>query len=110
LFQEEYNHQICELKKKTVWACREDVNVRFPRPERSVGLNDHVENERQMKDIQWKKEKLLDEIKREKTMLDVAKYNFNKKKSDFLKFLASSSSYATQVIFLDIRILTLGDL
>ncbi|WJX83819.1 hypothetical protein P8452_66451 [Trifolium repens] len=76
---------------------RDDVNVRFPRPERSVGLNDHFENERQMKDIQWKKEKLLEEIKREKTMLDVAKYNFNKKKSDFLKFLASSSSYATQV-------------
>ncbi|KAK2362504.1 protein DEFECTIVE IN MERISTEM SILENCING [Trifolium repens] len=75
---------------------RDDVNVRFPRPERSVGLNDHFENERQMKDIQWKKEKLLEEIKREKTMLDVAKYNFNKKKSDFLKFLASSSSYATQ--------------
>ncbi|CAJ2671453.1 unnamed protein product [Trifolium pratense] len=76
---------------------REDVNVRFPRPERSVGLDDHIENERQMKDIQWKKEKLLEEIKRENMLLDMAKYNFNKKKSDFLKFLSSSSSYATQV-------------
>lgn len=93
---------MCELKKKTVGACREDVNVRFPRPERSAGLDEQVEIERQMKDAQWKKENILDDIKREMTLLDIAKHNFNKKKSDFLKYLASSSSYAIQVIFLDI--------
>ncbi|GAU51610.1 hypothetical protein TSUD_414420 [Trifolium subterraneum] len=78
---------------------REDINVRFPRPERSVGLDAHIEIERQMEDVQSKKEKLLEELKEEKKMLEMAKYNFNKKKSDFLKFLtlSSSSSYAAQV-------------
>ncbi|CAI8598357.1 unnamed protein product [Vicia faba] len=76
---------------------REDVSVRFPRPERSAGLDEQVEIERQMKDAQWKKENILDDIKREMTLLDIAKHNFNKKKSDFLKYLASSSSYAIQV-------------
>lgn len=76
---------------------REGVNVRFPRPERSTGLDNHLEVERQLKDTQWKKEKLQGDIKREKNLLDMAKINFNKKKNDFLKYLASSSSYATQV-------------
>ncbi|WJX34220.1 hypothetical protein P8452_22351 [Trifolium repens] len=76
---------------------REDINVRFPRPERSAGLDEHFEIERQMEDVQSKMKKLLGEFEREKAMLDIAKYNFNQKKIDFLKFLASSSSYATQV-------------
>ncbi|XP_058781451.1 protein DEFECTIVE IN MERISTEM SILENCING 3-like [Vicia villosa] len=74
---------------------REDVNVRFPRPERSFGLDEQVEIEKQMKDVQWKKEILVDDIKREMTLLDLAKHNFNKKKSDFLMYLASSSSIST---------------
>jgi hypothetical protein len=73
--------------------------VRFPRPERSAVLDEHFEIERQMEDVQSKMKKLLGEFEREKAMLDIAKYNFNQKKIDFLKFLASSSSYATQVIF-----------
>lgn len=108
MFSEDYNHHKCELKIKTVGACREDVDVRFPRPERVAGIDDQIEIERQMKDVQWKKEKILDDLKRERALLDMAKFNFNKKKNDFLKFLASSSSYATQVIFLDNR--TLGGL
>jgi len=84
--------------------------VRFPRPERPLGLDKHIEMERQMQNTQWKRDKVFDDFKREKTMLDMAKFSFNKKKSDFLKFLASSSSYATQVIFLDIWILSLGGL
>lgn len=76
---------------------REDVDVRFPRPERPLGLDQHIEMERQMMNTQWKKDKVFDDLKREKTMLDMAKFSFNKKKSDFLKYLASSSSYATQV-------------
>ncbi|KAK7350985.1 hypothetical protein VNO77_10093 [Canavalia gladiata] len=75
---------------------REDVDVRFPRPERSTGPDNHSEIERQLKDFKWKKENILEEIKRERTLLDMAKFNFNKKKSDFVKYLAQSSSYATQ--------------
>ncbi|TKY74089.1 DEFECTIVE IN MERISTEM SILENCING 3 [Spatholobus suberectus] len=76
---------------------RDDVDVRFPRPERSMGLdNHHIEIERQLKDVIWKKEKILDELKRERMLLDMTRFNFNKKKSDYLKYLAQSSSDATQ--------------
>ncbi|XP_057452576.1 protein DEFECTIVE IN MERISTEM SILENCING 3-like isoform X1 [Lotus japonicus] len=75
---------------------REDVDVKFPKPDRSTELDGEIETERQMKDIKWKKEKVLEDLKRERTLLDMAKFNFSKKKNDFLKFLAQSSSYATQ--------------
>ncbi|KAK7410719.1 hypothetical protein VNO78_01732 [Psophocarpus tetragonolobus] len=76
---------------------REDVDVRFPRPERSVGLdNHHVELERQLNDVKWKKEKILEELKREQILLDTTRFNFEKRKTDYLKYLAQSSSNATQ--------------
>ncbi|KAG5050354.1 hypothetical protein JHK85_011457 [Glycine max] len=76
---------------------REDVDVRFPRPERSMRLdNHHIEIERQLKDVKWKKEKIMEELKREQILLDTTRFNYNKKKADYLKFLAQSSSDATQ--------------
>lgn len=90
--------------------CREDVDVRFPRPERSMRLdNHHIEIERQLKDVKWKKEKIMEELKREQILLDTTRFNYNKKKADYLKFLAQSSSDATQVIYLEIGFLNLGD-
>ncbi|KAK7282562.1 hypothetical protein RIF29_11454 [Crotalaria pallida] len=75
---------------------REDVHVRFPKPEKSMGLDDQIEAERQMNDLKMKKDKILEDLKRERTLLDMAKFNFNKMKGDFVKFLAQSSSYATE--------------
>ncbi|KAK7353361.1 hypothetical protein VNO80_18807 [Phaseolus coccineus] len=76
---------------------REDIDVRFPRPERSMELdNHHGEIARQLKEVKWKKEKILEELKREQTLLDMTRLNFNKKKGDYLKYLAQSSSNATQ--------------
>lgn len=76
---------------------REDIDVRFPRPERSMELdNHHGEISRQLKEVKWKKEKILEELKREQTLLDMTRLNFNKKKGDYLKYLAQSSSNATQ--------------
>lgn len=40
---------------------------------------------------------MLEDMKREQALWDNAKFNFERKKKDFLKFLADSSSYATQV-------------
>ena len=51
-----------------------------------------------MKEIRWEKEKLEEDMKRELALLNNAKFNFERKKQDFVKFLAQSSSYATQVI------------
>ncbi|XP_061337949.1 protein DEFECTIVE IN MERISTEM SILENCING 3-like isoform X2 [Gastrolobium bilobum] len=76
---------------------REDVHVRFPTPEKSMGLDNNIEIETQLKEMTWKKEKILEELKRERTLLDMAKFNFNKKRNEFVKFLAQSSSYATEV-------------
>ena len=85
------------------------MDVRFPRPARSMGLDNYLEIEKQMKDLKCKKEKILEELKREQTLLDLAKFNFQRKKNEFIRFLAQSSSIATQVIFcLDVGILILG--
>ncbi|KAL3724539.1 hypothetical protein ACJRO7_029676 [Eucalyptus globulus] len=77
---------------------REDVDVRFPVPSgaSSRPANYH-EVENQMKDLRWRREKLLEDLQRERQMLDHAKMNFERKKQEFVMFLAQSSSYATQV-------------
>ncbi|CAL0319514.1 unnamed protein product [Lupinus luteus] len=74
---------------------REDVNVRFPRPETSKGPVNQNETVRQMEDMKLQREKILEELKRERTLLDVAKFNFKKMKNEFVKYLAHSNSYAT---------------
>ncbi|KAE9608865.1 hypothetical protein Lalb_Chr08g0240221 [Lupinus albus] len=74
---------------------REDVNVRFPRPETLKGPDNQNEIVRQMEDVKLQKEKILGELKREQTLLDVARFNFKKLKNDFVKYLAHSNSYAT---------------
>lgn len=81
---------------------REDVGVKFPKPSTTSTLpENYIEAERQVKEMKWKKEKMLEDVKRERALLDNAKHNFEKKREEFLKFLAESSSYATQVIALD---------
>ncbi|KAK9020648.1 hypothetical protein V6N11_010666 [Hibiscus sabdariffa] len=76
---------------------REEVDVRFPKTSTmSEELQSYNETEKQMKDTRWQKEKLEEDIKRELALLNSAKFNFEKKKQDFVKFLALSSSYATQ--------------
>ncbi|KAF3432813.1 hypothetical protein FNV43_RR23915 [Rhamnella rubrinervis] len=78
---------------------REDIDVRFPRPSLSSSLpEDYIEYERQIKDSKLKKDKMLEDIKREQALLDNAKFNFSRKKDEFLKFLADSSSYVSQVM------------
>ncbi|XP_048140849.1 protein DEFECTIVE IN MERISTEM SILENCING 3 isoform X1 [Rhodamnia argentea] len=77
---------------------REDVPVRFPVPS---GASSRPANyrvvENQMRDLKGKREKLLEDLQRERQMLDHAKLAFDRKKQEFVMFLAQSSSYATQV-------------
>ena len=78
---------------------REDVDVKFPKPLVISALPEkQIEAERQVKEVRWKKEKMQDDIQREQALLNHAKFNFDRKKQEFLKFLAESSSYATQVM------------
>ena len=73
--------------------------MRFPKSSVALSLPEsYVGAERQIQELKWKKEKTAEDIKREQTLLDNAKFKFDKKKQEFLKFLAESSSYASQVI------------
>ncbi|KAK4835102.1 hypothetical protein QYF36_005221 [Acer negundo] len=75
----------------------QDVDVRFPKSSGMLDIADKsAETEKQIQEIRWQKEKFQDDIKREITLLNKAKGTFATKKAEFLKFLAQSSSYASQ--------------
>ena len=81
-----------------MFGIREDVQLRFPKASMKSSLPEsYIESERQMKELKWKKEKMIEDIKREQALLNNSKLNFDRKKAEFLKFLAESSSYAAQV-------------
>ncbi|XP_022972950.1 protein DEFECTIVE IN MERISTEM SILENCING 3-like isoform X1 [Cucurbita maxima] len=76
---------------------QEDVQLRFPKASMKSSLpENYIESARQIKELKWKKEKMIEDIKREHALLDNSKLNFDRKKAEFLKFLAESSSYAAQ--------------
>ncbi|KAG8634322.1 hypothetical protein MANES_17G027400v8 [Manihot esculenta] len=76
---------------------RNDMDVRFPKPSMPSNIPDNVsETEKQLTEMKWKKDKMLDDIKPEQALLNAAKYNFERKKEEFVKFLAESSAYAMQ--------------
>ncbi|CAF1707850.1 unnamed protein product [Brassica oleracea var. botrytis] len=70
----------------------DEVKVRFAKPSASRAMDNHSEAERQMKELKQKKEKTLEDIKRTQVLRDHAVYNFGKKKDEFVRFLAQSSS------------------
>ena len=73
--------------------------MRFLKPSATSDVpQNYIETEKQMKETRWEKEKLEEDMKRELALLNNAKFNFERKKQDFVKFLAQSSSYATQLI------------
>ena len=48
---------------------REDVDVKFPKPLVTSTLPEkHIEAERQVKEVRWKKEKMQDDIQREQVI------------------------------------------
>lgn len=76
---------------------RQEIDVKFSS---SVMSNSCAiaELEKQSQDLKWKKEKLAEDIRREQALLSSAKISFARKKEEFVKFLAESSSYASQVM------------
>lgn len=56
--------------------------------------------------MKWDKERRLEDMQRERVLLDHTRYNFDIKKKELLKFIAESSSYVTQVIKALVCILT----
>ncbi|CAN1812837.1 Protein DEFECTIVE IN MERISTEM SILENCING 3 [Linum perenne] len=75
----------------------EEMNIRFPKPSVSNLSSKYSETEKQLREMRWKKDKIDEDMKREQALLDAAKYQFQIKKEEFVKFLAECSSYTTQV-------------
>ncbi|KAF3659494.1 putative protein IQ-DOMAIN 1-like [Capsicum annuum] len=76
---------------------KREIDVKFPKSSgRSSLPQNYFEMERQIKEMKWKKERAVEDMQREQALLDHARFNFDIKKQEYLKFLAQSSSYATQ--------------
>ncbi|KAL8148425.1 protein DEFECTIVE IN MERISTEM SILENCING 3-like isoform X2 [Apium graveolens] len=74
---------------------REEAQVKFPRISGKSSLpENYYEIENILKSKKWNKERLLDDMRREQSLLDQAKFNFEIKKKEFVRFLAQSSQYA----------------
>lgn len=72
---------------------RDDVKVRFSKTSTNSSLPDHyTESERQMKEMKWKKEKILEDMRREQALLDSTRLNFERKKMEFVQFLAETAA------------------
>jgi len=65
--------------------------VRFAKPTASRTMDNYSEAEKKMKELKWKKEKTLEDIKREQVLREHAVFNFGKKKEEFVRCLAQSS-------------------
>ncbi|GAB2293951.1 hypothetical protein Dimus_028165 [Dionaea muscipula] len=77
---------------------REDVNVIFPKSSKRSDLpENYIEIEAQIKQKKWRKERIQEEMQRGQQLLEHTKFNFQIKKQEFVKFLADSSSYMTQL-------------
>lgn len=56
-----------------------------------------IEVEKEMKELKWKRERMMEDIQREEAMLSHVKYSFEVKKQEFLGFMAQSSPYTMPV-------------
>ncbi|GMI95284.1 INVOLVED IN DE NOVO 1, DEFECTIVE IN MERISTEM SILENCING 3 [Hibiscus trionum] len=76
---------------------REEVDVRFLKTSATLEMSQkYIETEKKIKEMRFEKEKLEEDMKREHALLNNSRSDFERKKQDFVKFLALSSSYATQ--------------
>ncbi|KAL7230013.1 hypothetical protein ACSBR2_008541 [Camellia fascicularis] len=76
---------------------REGIDVKFPKSHgASKQPANYFETEKRIKEMQWKKERVLEDMQREQALLDNMRINFEMKKQEFVKYLAESAVYATQ--------------
>lgn len=84
------------IKSGGVFALGErEVEIKFSKSSGSSHLpENYFDTERRMKEMKWKRARFVEDLQREQTLLDHAKFNFEIKKQEFVKFL-HSSSYVT---------------
>ncbi|KAJ0103638.1 hypothetical protein Patl1_05161 [Pistacia atlantica] len=78
---------------------RQDIDVRFAKSCGMLNKPDYyAATEKQIQEMKWKKENLMDDLKRETSLWKAAKDSFERKKEQLLKFLADSATYASQLV------------
>ncbi|EPS69220.1 hypothetical protein M569_05551, partial [Genlisea aurea] len=55
---------------------------------------EYLELQKESKETEWKKNRTLEDLKKEEELLNLASYKYEEKKREFVEFLATSSSYA----------------
>ncbi|KAJ8536891.1 hypothetical protein K7X08_035292 [Anisodus acutangulus] len=85
------------IKNDGVFALgKREVEIKFPKSSGRSNLpKNYFDIESRMKELKWKRARFVEDLQREQTLLDHAKFNFEIKKQEFVKFLAHSSSYVT---------------
>lgn len=74
---------------------REEPEVKFPRiSEKSSLPGNYYEIGNSIQSKKWNLERLLEDMRKEQSMLDQAKFMFEIKKQEFVRFLAQNSHYA----------------
>ncbi|XP_019200516.1 PREDICTED: protein DEFECTIVE IN MERISTEM SILENCING 3-like isoform X2 [Ipomoea nil] len=75
-----------------------DVGVKFPKSfGRPIPPQHYFQIENKLKETKWEKERIMEDMQRVQALLDHARFNFEVKKQEFIKHLAQSSSYQTQM-------------
>ncbi|KAK1302475.1 hypothetical protein QJS10_CPB12g00829 [Acorus calamus] len=77
---------------------RKDVEVRFPICSEASNTSTDLNTEEQLKKMEWRQERLVEDIHREEKLLNNAKLMFNAKKQEFMKFLSEGSRQVTQAL------------
>ncbi|KZV40961.1 hypothetical protein F511_05206 [Dorcoceras hygrometricum] len=78
---------------------RGDMDVTFPNGFERFNLPvNYFEIESRLKETQWEKNRTMGDLQIEQSLLDHARFNYEKKKQEFVQFLAQSSSFAAQVM------------
>ncbi|KAG9140631.1 hypothetical protein Leryth_006831 [Lithospermum erythrorhizon] len=87
------------IKRKALFymGVRESVDVKFPRSSKKLNVPDnYFETEKEIKEMKWRKERVVDDITREQELLNRTKLIFNEKKEDLVKFLHQSATFLAQ--------------
>ncbi|XP_047941494.1 protein DEFECTIVE IN MERISTEM SILENCING 3-like isoform X3 [Salvia hispanica] len=82
----------------TLGHYRGDIDVKFPcDPKKFVKSANDSEPQNRLKEMKWKKDRALEDMQREQDLLDQAKFKYEIKKRELVRFIAESSSLMTQV-------------
>ncbi|KAJ8554298.1 hypothetical protein K7X08_024976 [Anisodus acutangulus] len=85
------------IKSDGVFALgKREVEIKFPKSSGRSNLpENYFDTESRMKMLKWKRARFVEDLQREQSLLDQAKFNYEIKKQELIKFLTHSSSYAT---------------